>query len=142
LIWLSQASYINKIARLIDKKDLRYGVPITQVELKPYEGLATASSINKYQHKVGSILFAAVTTRPDIAFATSRLARFLSDPSPEHHNAADRVLLYLQSTRTLALQLGGNNDLLVANNALFADNTLDRKSSQVYVIKLFGGLIA
>jgi CO/xanthine dehydrogenase FAD-binding subunit len=141
LIWLSQALYIDKIARLIDKKNLRHGVLITQVKLKPYKGLTTASSINKYQRKAGSILFTAVTTRPDIAFDTSRLARFLSNPSPEHHDAADRVLLYLQSTRTLALQLGGNDNLLVASDALFADNTLNRKSSQAYVIKLLGGLI-
>lgn len=30
----------------------------------------------------------------------------------------------------------------VASDVLFADNTLDRKSSQGYAIKLFGGLIA
>ena len=30
----------------------------------------------------------------------------------------------------------------VASDASFADNTLDRKSSQGYTIKLFGGLIA
>jgi hypothetical protein len=30
----------------------------------------------------------------------------------------------------------------VASDASFADNTLDRKSSQGYIIKLFGGLIA
>ena len=45
-------------------------------------------------------------------------------------------------TRSLALQLGGGNTLDVASDASFADNTLDRKSSQGYIIKLFGGLIA
>jgi hypothetical protein len=52
------------------------------------------------------------------------------------------VLLYLQSTKQLTLQLGGNVGLQIASDALFADNTLDRKSSQGYAIKLFGGLIA
>ena len=112
------------------------------IELKPREGLATPSEINKYQRKIGSLMFAAVTTRPDIAFATSRLARFLMNPGQEHHDAADRVLLYLQSTRNRALELGGDSRLEVASDASFADNTLDRKSSQGYTIKLFGGLIA
>ena len=40
------------------------------------------------------------------------------------------------------MQLGGGDTLQVASNALFADNTLDRKSSQGYAIKLFNGLIA
>jgi len=41
----------------------------------------------------------------------------------------------------LGLQLGGADDFLVATDASFADNTLDRKSSQAYVMILFGGII-
>ncbi|KAI0603828.1 hypothetical protein TUN205_11930, partial [Pyrenophora tritici-repentis] len=46
------------------------------------------------------------------------------------------------STESLALELGRGDGLEVASDASFADNTLDRKSSQGYAIKLFGGLIA
>ncbi|KAF7566021.1 hypothetical protein PtrM4_054550 [Pyrenophora tritici-repentis] len=42
----------------------------------------------------------------------------------------------------LALELGTGEGLQVASDASFADNTLDRKSSQGYAIKLFGGLIS
>jgi hypothetical protein len=52
------------------------------------------------------------------------------------------VLQYLGQTSTLALQLGGSNDLRIASDASHADNTLDHKSSQGYAVKLFGGLIA
>ena len=141
-IQLSQAAYADKISRLVDRKDIRHDTPMAAIELKPREGLATPSEINKYQRKIGSLMFAAVTTRPDIAFAMSRLARFLMNPGQEHHDAADRVLLYLQSTRNRALELGGDSRFEVASDASFADNTLDRKSSQGYTIKLFGGLIA
>ena len=55
--------------------------------------------------------------------------------------AANRVLLYLENTRGLGLQLGGDDDFIVYSDASFADNTIDRKSSQAYVMKLFGGLI-
>jgi len=82
-----------------------------------------------------------VITRPDIAFAASRLFRFNTNPGPEHHKAADQVLHYLHNTRRLALQLGGEDDFVVASNASFADNSIDRKSSQAYTIKLFGGLV-
>ena len=112
------------------------------IELKPRDGFAAPSDINKYQRKIGSLLYAAVTTRPDIAFATSRLARFLTNFGPEHQAAADRALLYLLKTHTLCLRLGGGDSLQVASDASFADNTLDRKSSQGFAIKLFGGLIA
>ena len=42
----------------------------------------------------------------------------------------------------LALELGGGDTLIVATDASFADNTVDRRSSQGYIVKLFGGLIA
>ena len=48
---------------------------------------------------------------------------------------------YLASIKNLALYFGGFDDLEVVSDALFADNTLDRKSSQAFIIKLFGGLI-
>jgi hypothetical protein len=114
---------------------------MASVELLPYEGLSRLSDIRRYQRKIGSLLYAAVITRPDIAFATSRLARFLINPSPGHQDAADRALLYLNHTKALALQLGGGDDLVVSSDASFADNSIDRKSSQAYAMKLFGGLI-
>jgi len=141
LIQLSQLAYADKISRLADRKDVRHDTPMASVELQPREGLASPSEVNKYQRKIGSLLFAAVTTRPDIAFATSRLARFLVNPGTEHQEAADRVLLYLAATKLRALQLGGGDKLEVASDASFADNTVDRKSSQGNVIKLFGGLV-
>ena len=142
LIQLSQAAYVEKISRLADQKDICYNTPMTSAELKPRKGLATPSEINNYQRKIGSLLFAAITTRPDIAFATSRLARFMMNPGLEHHDGAHRVLLYLSNTKNRALELGAGDRLEVASDASFADNTEDRKSSQGYTIRLFGGLIA
>jgi hypothetical protein len=86
-------------------------------------------------------LYAVVITRPDVAFAVSRLSRFMANPGPAHQRAADRVLLYLRDTSSWALAFGGDDDFRVASDASFADNTLDRKSSQAYAMKLFGGMI-
>jgi hypothetical protein len=97
--------------------------------------------LTNIRRKSGSILYAAVITRPDIAFAVSRLARFNTNPGPEHHSEADRVIRYLDGTKNLALRLGGSDLFEVASDSSFADNILDRKSSQAYVMKLFGGTI-
>ena len=53
-----------------------------------------------YRSLVGSLLYVATCTRPDIAFAVVRLSRHLEKPSEEHWNAAIRVLRYLKSTTT------------------------------------------
>jgi hypothetical protein len=142
LIWLSQSAYVDKIAKLTTKDPDRWpSVPMSGPELLPNEERASVASIRRYQKKIGSILYAAVVTRPDIAFAVSRLARFNMNPSDEHHAAADKVIHYLMKTRSLALQLGGGDEFLVASDASFADNSIDRKSSQGYVMQLFGGTI-
>ena len=83
----------------------------------------------------------AVTTRPDIAFTVSQLARFLINLGPLYHKVTNKIINYLASIKDLALHFGGFNDLKIVSNALFANNTLDRKNSQVFIIKLFGGLI-
>ena len=51
------------------------------------------------------------------------------------------MIRYLAGTRSLALQLGGSDTFEVTNDASFADNTLDRTSSQAYVMKLFSRTI-
>ena len=139
--WLSQAAYAEKIYNLAQEKRT-FETPMGIAELLPNPDQATQASIHLFQKKVGSLLYAAVTTRPDIAFATSRLARFLCNPSAIHQKAADRVLCYLYHTRQYALQYGGEPGLEVASDSSFADNTLDRKSSQGFLIRLFGGTIA
>lgn len=101
---------------------------MSSIELKPQEGLAMPAEINKYQRKIGSLLYAVVTTRPDIAFVISRLARFLANLSKEHQDAADRVLLYLAGIRSKVLEIGRGESFVVISDVSFADNTLDRKS--------------
>ncbi len=57
-----------------------------------------------YQRKIGGILFAAITTRPDIAFAASRLSRFNRNPGEIHHKAADHIITYLYNIKGLTLR--------------------------------------
>jgi hypothetical protein len=146
-LWLSQSSYIDKMRRLLADHTprVRAMTPMIQEELLPYEEIASPGSVNLYQRKVGTIMYAAVMTRPDVAFAASRLARFNQNPGPQHHQAADRALWYLIETRCLSLEYGTvpgceEDGLQVASDASFADNSADRRSSQAFVMKLFGGI--
>ena len=64
-----------------------------------------------------------------MVFTVLRLARFLVNPGPLYHKVANKVINYLTSIKNLALYFGGFNNLEIINNALFANNTLDWKSS-------------
>jgi hypothetical protein len=118
--------------------------PLAINNLVPYEQEASALSIHGFQQKVGSLLYAAINTRPDIARTCSRLAEFSRNPSPVHRHAADRAIAYLYQTRGYALCYDGStvdtDQMLVrASDASFADDSIKRRSSQGYILKLFGG---
>lgn len=56
-----------------------------------------------YCQLIGSLIFLANGSRPDIAFAVSKLSQFLESPTTTHKSAAKRVLRYLKGTTTLSL---------------------------------------
>ena len=57
-----------------------------------------------YRNMVGSMLYLACWSRPDIAFAVSELSRFVSKPTQTHLTAAKHLLRYLKGTKSLGLK--------------------------------------
>jgi len=148
-VWLCHDAYCEKITAkfglLTNGNKTRFPtIPLPVTPLQRYDGQATRTSIHLFQEKVGSILYTAVTVRLDVAFAAAQLSKFLQNPSPEHHAAADQVILYLYATRFLAIEYNGafTDALVIASDASFADDPETRHSSQGYVISLFGGPVA
>ncbi|CAI7779819.1 unnamed protein product, partial [Closterium sp. NIES-54] len=58
----------------------------------------------RFHSLVGSLMYAAVNTRPDVAFATGHLARVVQCPNEEQVAAGMRVAKYLGQTPTVGLQ--------------------------------------
>ena len=56
-----------------------------------------------YLSIVGGILWLANMTRPDISYAAGQLSRFLANPGIKAFNAAVRVLIYLNGSKTRRL---------------------------------------
>lgn len=52
-------------------------------------------------------MYAAIATRPDVAYAVQRLAQFTHHPRPKHWAAVKRILRYLKGTRSHILTYGG-----------------------------------
>ncbi|CAI7729189.1 unnamed protein product [Closterium sp. NIES-53] len=63
-----------------------------------------AEEQQKFQSLVGSLLFAAVHTRPDLSFSVGQLARVVQNPSEEQVDAAERVVKYLNSHPSIGVQ--------------------------------------
>ena len=94
-ISLSQTSYINTILSRFSLSDAK---PVT-TPITPGTVLSKADSpiddtemvhMSKtpYREAIGSLMYAAVTTRPDIAFVVLALSQFLENPGEVHWEAA------------------------------------------------------
>ena len=58
----------------------------------------------RYSSLVGSLLYAATQTRPDVAYAVGMLSRVLSKPNESLIKHAERVLLYLWRHKNIGLR--------------------------------------
>jgi len=57
-----------------------------------------------FQPLVGSLIYLAVCTRPDIAYATMALGQYNASPTHTHLLAAKGILHYLAGTMDLSLE--------------------------------------
>ncbi len=143
MIKLSQPAYINKILSTfhLDKAHLAT-IPMKESALpEPHiESQASATKKERYQGMTGSIMFSMVETRPDIAFATSVVARFAKNPGHQHIEAAKTVLRYLKGLRERGITFGGQDKLLVEGYSDFdwAGDKEDQKSTSGFIFMLNG----
>jgi len=108
----------------------------------------------RYMEIVGTLMYAAISTRPDIAHAVHYLASHMQAPTHRHALAAERVLRYLAGTKSLGLVFGSRNgdtvgdsrgrgtqvqvDVCAFSDADWANSKRDRKSITGWVAKLNG----
>eukprot|EP00171_Calliarthron_tuberculosum_P007576 IDg7576t1 len=64
-----------------------------------------------YRQCIGSMMYLSVGTRPDIAFAVSRLAQFVEAPTKTFWTSPKRVLRYVAGTNTLVIVYDGSNSV-------------------------------
>jgi hypothetical protein len=118
---------------------------LTDPALPPGDPLSPAQH-ELYRKIVGSTLYAANTTRIDIAHTVGMLARFVCAPTTTHLVAAKRLLRYLRGTMDYRLQFSntGQSDLhltVYADSNWSGDKT-DRKSTTGYIVQLNSNTIS
>lgn len=97
-----------------------------------------------YRDAVGSLMFLAIVSRPDIAFAVNVLSRFLNKHDQSHWNTAKRVFKYLIGTAELGIMYksDGNDFILEGySDADFTGDVETRRSTTGYMFILANGLV-
>ncbi|KAJ1277321.1 hypothetical protein BS78_05G285900 [Paspalum vaginatum] len=93
-----------------------------------------------YASAVGSLMYAQVCKRPDLAFTTGMLGRYQKNPGVEHWIAVKKALQYLQGTKSLMLTYRKSDALEIVgySEADSAGCKDTRKSMSGYVFTLAG----
>ena len=97
-----------------------------------------------YQSIVGSLLYAAIATRPDIAQAVGVVSKFCANPTQSHFTAAKRILRYLKGTVSLGLSYKKCADGILTgySDADWAGDVDDRHSTSGNVFSLARGAVS
>lgn len=101
---------------------------------------------NPYRQLTGSLMYLATISRPDIAYATGFLSRYMNRPTPTLWKAAKRVLRYLKQTKEKGLvyrrENTNNNHLQAFSDSDWGSEQMDRKSVSGVAIFHRGNLVS
>ena len=149
-LYLSQEKYIEKVLDRFNMADAKpLGVP-----LQPCTKLSKADSPQDvqatnymkgipYASACGSLMYAMVATRPDIAHAVGVVCRFMADPGRAHWEAIKSIMRYLKGTKSKCICYGkGQMELQGFCDSDMAGDVDTRKSTSGYVFTLAGGAVS
>ena len=138
---LYQTSYIESLLRRFRIPDA-YGVD-TPIDIHVSLDIAADDTDNpidqtEYLALVGSLMYAAIGTRPDISYAVGLLSSYNPNPRTRHLTAAKRVLRYLKKTKDLKLVYTGTTGKHDLHGFVDSDwaKSQDRKSIGGYAFML------
>jgi hypothetical protein len=145
-IWIDQETYIEnalKRFKLLDANTTRTPLP-AGVHLIKSDTESTPELHTQYQQIIGTLLYVALGTRPDIAFAVTRLSRFNAEPSEANLKHSKYVLRYLLGTKSLKLKYDGMSQagLIGYSDSDWGENKDDRHSTSGHVFTLANGAIS
>ncbi|XP_045461870.1 secreted RxLR effector protein 161-like [Harmonia axyridis] len=92
-----------------------------------------------YRSAVGSLMYLACATRPDIAYAVSKAARSMSEPTYANWTSVKRIFRYLRGTSDQGLlYTSSEDDVCAYSDADLAGDIETRRSTSGFV-SLIGG---
>jgi hypothetical protein len=153
-ISIGQAAYVTAVLQRHGMYDCKPALApmnrdaVSQLVKSADDLVVSDANTREYQAIVGGVMFAMLCTRPDIAFAVTRLAQFASKPSPAHVVALKHLMRYLRGTVNKRITYIGTGSvdsqlaLIGYCDADWGQRLDDRRSVTGYVFKLAGGAIS
>jgi hypothetical protein len=141
-LWLGQSQYASTVLQTYKMDECKSRVsPMDANQQLNDDGDELMPDV-PYSAAVGSLLYLAMCTRPDLSHAVGMLSRFVSKPKIQHWNALKGVLRYLRGTVDMGLlYCRGGGPLIGYADADYAGDRMKRRSTSGYVFLQAGSAV-
>ena len=130
---MSQGKYVGKILNRFDMQECRTRETPCDQKIDYSEDAPEMAVVKKYREVVGSLIYLATCTRPDLCFVVSRLSQHFANPTDEHWVTVKHVLRYLRGTVDKQLCFRKSSEglgLRAYSDADWGSDASDRRSTQ------------
>ena len=143
LLSISQQAYIDKVIDRFGIEDSTMIPACTTVKLEEFDESEPEGDW-PFREAVGSLMWIANQTRPDIANAVRAVARHSHEPKSVHWKAVRMIMGYLRTTRHLGItfQRGRGLNLEVYADSDYASKATDRRSVSGGVVMCGGSAVS
>ena len=133
-------TYIESVVENFSMQDCNSSKTAAENNLRLVKATDSETMVDErlYRSLVGSLLYIAKQTRPDLVWIVNVLSRFMDKANNTHRLARKRVLRYLQATRSLKLFYSRDSDFNLhgESDADWSGDHDDTRSTTGYFIKL------
>lgn len=143
-IFIHQSAYTQKV---LSKFEMSNCNPVAMPSdpnqsIHKYED--SEKSSYPYRELIGSLMYLAIATRPDIAHAVGIVSRYLENPTVVHETAAKRILRYLKGTinHGIYFQKSESQTLIGFSDADYAGDLETRRSTSGFIFMINNSVIS
>ena len=142
LLRMNQTHYFKKILNDLKMKTERH--KFIEISMNDYDAIKffffidERINVKDYQHVIDKIMYVAIHTRLDIAFAVERLNQFFNDSSKQHDEDLKHLFRYIRFIIDLELMLKNSENFKIVeySNSNYANDKSNRISIFDYVYML------
>lgn len=141
-ISLSQKKYLMDLLQKFNMSECNPAETPMDISFEiPMEPSSDKTLESRCRQLVGSLMYAVMCTRPDLAFTVGYLSRYQSVANEDLWRALKRILRYVKASLDLKLDFSANEEASVLQGYADADYAMDkedRKSTSGYIFKVYG----
>ena len=143
---LSRANYVEKVLQRFSTENVKVVRRPLSGHLKLTKEMCPKTQEEEdkmskvpYASTIGSLMYAMVCTRPDIAHAVGAISRYMGHPRIEHWNVVKWILKYLRGTSNKCLHFGGSTTDLQGYVDSDLARDIDTRQSTIGYVFIVGG---